>query len=166
MLCCGGGRVDAAVSRLFFMFPFGGSSSLIALFTLFFIYIFIYLRFFLPAIWLHLNHLSVFPFFFFRPKMQISRRLDSGDLTDECNTHVFDPSTSSVVFRLFIYSFGFFFSFLCGSSGAQSQPRLTGDFKDVSALFIFIYLFFCTIRRLTSEILTDVDSQMIVDVFR
>lgn len=77
--------------------------------------------------------------------MQISRRLGSGDLTDECNTRVFDPSTSSVVFRLFIYSFGFFSRFfLCVSSGAQRQPRLTGDFKDVSALFIFY--FFRTIR--------------------
>lgn len=72
--------------------------------------------------------------------MQISRRLDSGDLTDECNTLVFDPSTSNVVFRLFIYSFGGFFFCPLFFNVSVSELRLTGDFKDVSALFIYFIL--------------------------
>lgn len=66
-----------------------------------------------------------------------------------------------VLFSAYLFIHLDFFSrfFLCVSSGARRQPRLTGDFKDVSALFI---LFFFA----PSEILTGVDSQMIVDVFR
>lgn len=133
VLCCRGGRGDVAVSQLFFMFPD-------CFIYRFFIYIFIYLIIHLPTGWLHLNHLSVF-LFFLRPKMQISGRLDSGDLTDECNTRVFDPSTSSVVFRLFIYSFGFFFFFYAAVAELRASHGWLETLKMCQlCLFLFIFL--------------------------